>query len=301
MARDAEIYEFAKHFPEGFFTLLGLEPAGPYTVESLAVKSQSRELDLVCVPAQEGDPRRYVEYQDWRDPEIERSFLLKIVNHCAETGERERVEAIMVYTLCEYRDCVLSADVGATGAPLIRFEPRRIVLEDIDPDEVLRRGGEALAALPLVGREKVEKPQAREWANALYRDQGGRPATELNRLVDCFGRFLLWRTDTITLEEAMAELEEIDVVRKLVAKRTAEAEARAQALGEERGAANLLASLIRERLVAHPVVEVLIERVLSAPPPVVQQASSLVLRFAEPAQLIAELDKILPPRSDPTG
>lgn len=92
--------------------------------------------------------------------------------------------------------------------------------------------------------------------------------TELYRLIDRFGRFLRWRTDTITLEVAMDGLEELPVVRQLIMRRAADAEAR--------GEANLL------------------ERVRNASPDVVRRASSLVLRIADADELAAELEQLLP-------
>ena len=208
MGLDEDFYELATRFPEVALTLAGIEAKGPYTAEAVEVK-RSRRGDLLLRPQEDGDgPRVYLELQAYVDPGIERRFLEEVVMHCVKDGRFSDVRAVVFYTELRYRTAALSADVCDGDRVLVRFEPTRVVLEQLSFDAFERMGGAALALLPLVGPRAGVEEGARRWHRALKTDPGLEMPQRQDSL-ELFLRLLADRLGTMDVEALLGEGEHV--------------------------------------------------------------------------------------------
>jgi hypothetical protein len=247
MSNDIDIHELAKLCPEALLALIGVRHRGPYKVESVEVKATQRRLDLLFTPEDPQDPRIYMEWSARSDSTVERRLLEEIVVHALQTGAYSPVLAVVVYTKPEWRAAALAADVFHGAGDVVRFSPVRVVLTELEPDELLAAGGTALIALPLVGSPEQVKSGAREWLREVKRQV---PDEERPRAVDLFVRLLAWRLDIMDLQAFLDPEESVENTatgQALLAKGEAKGEARGEARGRaiERRRAILLVLELR--------------------------------------------------------
>jgi hypothetical protein len=172
MARDHEFYELAEKLPAACLALLGRPSSTPYRGESVEIKRSSRRIDLLLRPVSARSTAPIYVVELWRslDEDGERTLLRKTLDVAEQRGmDRSRVRAVAVYVSRRERRGVLAADVGVRGDWAIRFKPRRLVLRELSPDLLLRRGGAALAALPLVGTDAEVLAKAASWRRRVRR------------------------------------------------------------------------------------------------------------------------------------
>lgn len=238
MAYDEDVHELATRFPIGVLSLVGVRPRGSYRVEAVEVKAR-RRLDLVFTPEDPRDPRVYLEWQGWRDPELERRMLEELVIHCVRTGTFAPVVAAIVYTAPETRAAALPADIGHPGGDVVRFTPVRVVLPEIAPEALLAAGGAALVALPLVGPEERVRADAHAWFQTV-RSQAP-TASERASATDLFVRLLSWRLGTMDVKQLLTgeedAMKETATGRALLAEGRAEGHAKGFTEGREKGRA----------------------------------------------------------------
>jgi hypothetical protein len=247
MARDPEFYELAEKLPGACMALLGLPGSIRYRGEAVDIKRSSRRVDVILRPvsARSAAPIYVVELWRSADPDGDRTLLRKALDVAEQRGvDRSRVRAVAVYVTRREARGVLPADVGEPGDPTIRFTPRRIVLRDIEPGELLRRGGVALAALPLVGSDDEVLAKAADWRRGL-RDTATLGVRERTQALGVFLTLLADRFKGTDLSEILGKeghmpLEKTATGRAMIKRGEARGEARGKAIGKAAGAIEAL-------------------------------------------------------------
>lgn len=202
MARDDEFHELAVRFPEAVLALLGRRPRGPYRATSVELKRTSRRIDILLEPERDDEPLWIVEMQRRTDRLAEQTLLRKAVELADRRPDaRERIEAVIVYPRAQTAAASRSAAIGR-GGRLVRFAPRRVVLSGVGPGAILRRGGVALAALPLVGSRQDVLDDAPRWAERIRREPGLPPARRRSAL-EVFERLLADRLDMMDVTQLL--------------------------------------------------------------------------------------------------
>lgn len=247
MASDDDFHDLLTTFPEALLALLPVSPRGPYRGEAVEVKRTSGRFDGVLRPTVAGDPRIYLEWQDRRDPQVERRFAIKLAVHCEQEGSYGGVVAAIVYTNRRSAQAARSADVTGPAGSVSTFRPLRIVLsQDVDAARLVARGGPALVLLPLVAPAEQVEVAWRRWA----RDVRSRAAPDergRRRALEVFARFLVWRLGRLKakpeeIREVAMGLEEHVIGKILMAKGRAEGRAEGRAVTERRVLTRLLTS-----------------------------------------------------------
>jgi hypothetical protein len=166
MAQDPEFYELASRLPEAVLALIGARRREPYVGRSFELKRAARRVDAVVSPR---DPESrgshfVIELYDHHDPDADITLLRKTVEIAELFGlARARVVPVLIYTRAELCRDVLDASIGRH----VIFDPDRILLPTIRPSKLRRRGGPALAVLPLVGAERTVRREAVGWRRAI--------------------------------------------------------------------------------------------------------------------------------------
>jgi predicted transposase YdaD len=208
MARDHEFYELAEALPAAVLALLGLPSSTAYKAESVEIKRSSRRIDLLLRPASPDSTEPIYVVELWRhaDPDGDRNLMRKALDVAEQRGvDRERVQAIAVYVSDRERRGVLPAHVGPRRRRSILFVPERLVLRSISPRTLLRRGGAALAALPLVGADEQVRRSAGSWRRRLLRETATLGRTERAQAERLFALLLTDRFTGTRLSELLGE------------------------------------------------------------------------------------------------
>lgn len=203
MSFDEDFYELATRFPRAALALAGIVSDCEYRTEAVEVE-RTRRIDVLFQPAEPGaGPTVYLEFQARHDPEIERNLLEKVVLHSVKERSFEDVLAVILYTEGRLRRSALPADIGPSAAPVVRFEPLRVVLDECSPALLEAEGPIGWIVLPLVGRAEEVAARAGEWHERLQHapelaDEQRRSAVEL------FVRLLADRLGNMDVSELLA-------------------------------------------------------------------------------------------------
>lgn len=220
--RDVDFFAFAREFPAAVLSLFGIAFRKHVVAESVNVKEQSLELDLVFRSKDPRAPLVYLEVQERGDVNVERAALIKLAILCRDLKRWRNAQVAILYSSDAARRRTRKADILRKGGRSVAFTPERLVFSDLDPDHLLQRGGPLLALLPLVGRGEVVTRRAPAWLARLWNDRTLSKAAR-RRLRDFFDRFLRRRTrGRLTVEApvfAESYLAESKAMQKLVAER----------------------------------------------------------------------------------
>lgn len=187
MKMDPEFYEFARAFPDAYPLLfLGRRPRGPYRVTSPALKSSERRIDLVLEPRDPADPWWVVECQARRDARAERGLYRKAVLFADERNIWGRVRSAIVYTTAVVARASLPP-VLAPGPGGGSLEPVRVILGEMDPEDLMALGPELFTLVPLARLdERTLAERIPIWLRAVRRGMRKDP----RRLADMTDRFV---------------------------------------------------------------------------------------------------------------
>ncbi len=202
MATDKAFHEWGRLVPEAVARLAGLGEGGGYCWRSLTVKGVERRLDGVLEPEEAGRPILFVEFQGYRDERFLLRWLQGIVTYLKEREEVEKIHVFVVYLSGGHEvEEALEYRTSAMGKIFLRFAPQSVVLNRVDPEELLQRLG--VAAIPLLpltclGREELGR-KAVGWAKMLGASSLGQE--EKKSLTGLLGAFLSHRLQELSLEE----------------------------------------------------------------------------------------------------
>lgn len=207
MPRDEDFHELATRFPEVALAAAGIVAApGDYRVASLELKKSALRVDLAFLPRRRGLPYVLGEVQRRRDRDVERTALRKAVNFVHEhPAARGRARVVIVYARRALARRVHGADIGPRDDLTVAFSPRRVVLPDLRPEPLERRGGAARILLPLVGTEREVLERATEWERALRENRSFVSEEERWRAHDLFLRMLMERLRRLVVEKLLPE------------------------------------------------------------------------------------------------
>lgn len=168
MKSDSEFYELARTLPVAYPLLfLGERPRGTYRASSPTLKRIELRADILLEPSNPSDAWWLVECQGRRDPQAEQTLYLKAVNLVHERKLWGRVRTGIVYTKTAFARAALSPMLGPPGSGG-ELQPMRVVLDCMEPEELIERGPELFPLVPLsrVDRETVSARFAGWWREA---------------------------------------------------------------------------------------------------------------------------------------
>jgi hypothetical protein len=214
--------------------------------ESVEIKRSNRRVDLLLRPVDPGSDAPIYVIELWRkaDPDADRKLLRKALDVAERRGvDRERVVAVNLFVTDVERRGMRSAEVGPRRRRTISFAPIPIVLRAISPSKLLRRGGAALAALPLVGSDEQALASAAAWQRrlrataTLVREE--RAEAERLFLLLLVDRFKDTKFEAILGEEGLMQLEKTATGKEMIK--------RAEARGAARVLRGALEASVRDR------------------------------------------------------
>lgn len=174
MPKDDEFHALATKFPEAALAALGIVARhDDYRACAVELKRSAKRLDLVFLPRRRALPIIIAELLRRHDREAEQAAVEKAIQFCREWRDADafaRTIVAMIYARPALARAVWPADIGPPAERSLRFTPLRIVLTDLDPEPLLRRGGSARILLPLVGPEATVRANAPSWKAALEAD-----------------------------------------------------------------------------------------------------------------------------------
>lgn len=199
MATDISFYEWARRAPDALASLAGVHSRG-YRWSSVVLKGLERRLDGVLEPQDSARPLLFVEFQAYRDPGLLWRWLQGIVTYLVQRRYIGPVTGLVVY-LKAGDEAGVSLELGWERSLLLRFQPRSLVLGDMEPQELLDSNRPELwPLLPLTRIAVSELPRALpRWADGIK--DSSLPAELRGDLLGLLGAFASHRLPALAFDE----------------------------------------------------------------------------------------------------